>query len=70
MAERLRVDAQKLQQFITDSPWAEEEIWKAIREEVVQHMEPLVAWIVAETGWLKQGTLSVASVSHQGVDFW
>ena len=39
MAERLRVDAQKLQQFITDSPWAAEEIWKAIREEVAQQMK-------------------------------
>ena len=64
MAERLQVDAQKLQQFITDSPWAAEEIWKAIREEVAQQMEPLVAWIVDETGWLKQGTHSVG-VAHQ-----
>jgi len=64
MAERLRVDAQKLQQFITDSPWAAEEIGKAIREEVAQQMEPLVAWIVDATGWLKQGTHSVG-VAHQ-----
>ena len=64
MAERLGVDAQRLQQFITDSPWDEEGVWQAIRREVVQRMEPLEAWIVDETGWPKQGTHSVG-VAHQ-----
>src|SRR5580658_7822315 len=64
MAERLGVDAQKLQQFITDSPWEEAGVWRAIRQEVIQRLEPLEAWIVDETGWLKQGTHSVG-VAHQ-----
>jgi SRSO17 transposase len=64
MAERLGVDMQKLQQCIADSPWDEQEVWQAIRKEVAPVMEPLAAWIVDETGWLKQGDRSVG-VSHQ-----
>jgi SRSO17 transposase len=64
MAERLGVDSQKLQQFITDSPWDEAGIWKVIRPLAVDCLEPLEAWIVDETGWLKQGEHSVG-VGHQ-----
>ena len=64
MAERLRVDSQKLQQFIADSPWPERRVWQAVRREVVPVVEPLQAWGVDETGWLKQGNDSVG-VSHQ-----
>lgn len=64
MAERLGADSQKLQQFMADSPWDEQEVWRAIRREVVPVMEPLAAWIIDETGWLKQGDKSVG-VAHQ-----
>ena len=64
MAERLGVEMQKLQQCIADSPWDEQAVWQAIRREVVPVLEPLAAWIVDETGWLKQGDKSVG-VSHQ-----
>ena len=64
MAERLGVDSQKLQQFITDSPWEESAIWRAIRPLAADCLEPLEAWIVDETGWLKQGEHSVG-VAHQ-----
>jgi SRSO17 transposase len=64
MAERLRVDSQKLQQFISDSPWRDRPVWEAIRREVIPVVEPLQAWVVDETGWLKQGNDSVG-VSHQ-----
>jgi SRSO17 transposase len=64
MAERLGVGSQSLQQFVTDSPWSEEAFWQAIRQEVVPSLEPLEAWIVDETGWIKQGSHSVG-VSHQ-----
>jgi SRSO17 transposase len=64
MAVRLRVDSQKLQQFISDSPWLERRVWQVIRREVIPVMEPLQAWVVDETGWLKQGKDSVG-VSHQ-----
>jgi SRSO17 transposase len=64
MAERLGVDSQKLQQLMADSPWDEQEVWRAIRRNVVPVMEPLSAWIIDETGWLKQGKKSVG-VAHQ-----
>jgi SRSO17 transposase len=64
MAERLAVDSQILQQFVTDSPWRDEAVWSAIRREIIPHLEPLEAWVVDETGWLKQGSHSVG-VSHQ-----
>ena len=64
MAERLGVDSQSLQQFVTDSPWKEEELWRAIRQEIIPHLEPLEAWVVDETGWVKQGSHSVG-VGHQ-----
>ena len=64
MAARLRVDSQKLQQFIADSPWLDRRVWQAMRREVIPVVEPLQAWVVDETGWLKQGRDSVG-VSHQ-----
>ena len=64
LAARLGVDSQKLQQFVADSPWEADELWRAIRQEVVPVLEPLAAWIVDETGWLKQGDKSVG-VAHQ-----
>lgn len=64
MASRLGVDSQKLQQFVTDSPWDDQQVWCSIRREVVPALEPLSAWIVDETGWLKQGDKSVG-VAHQ-----
>lgn len=59
MAERLGVEPQSLQQFMTDSPWEEARMWRAIRQEVIPHLGPLQAWIVDETGWVKQGKHSV-----------
>jgi len=39
-------------------------MWRAIRQEIIPHLEPLEAWVVDETGWVKQGSHSVG-VSHQ-----
>ena len=64
LAARVGVDSQSLQQLLTSSPWSDEALWKAIRREVIPHLEPLEAWVVDETGWLKQGKHSVG-VSHQ-----
>lgn len=64
MAQRLQVDAQSLQQFITDSPWQEAALWRSIHREVIPHLAPLEAWVVDETGWVKQGRHSVG-VAHQ-----
>lgn len=64
MSERLGVDSQSLQQFVSDSPWEEQELWTAIRREVIPSLEPIECWVVDETGWIKQGDHSVG-VSHQ-----
>lgn len=64
LAARLGVDKQSLQQFVTDSPWSDKTMWSSVRREVIPHLEPIEAWIVDETGWLKQGSHSVG-VSHQ-----
>jgi len=55
------VDAQSLQQFVSDSPWSEAAVWTAIRREIVPHLEPIESWVVDETGWLKQGNIRLAS---------
>jgi SRSO17 transposase len=59
MAARLGVPSQRLQQFVADSPWDENALWGVIRRRVLPHLEPVEAWIVDETGWLKQGQHSV-----------
>lgn len=64
MAQRLGVDSQSLQQFVADSPWDEAALWREIRRKVIPTLGGLEAWIVDETGWLKQGKDSVG-VSHQ-----
>ena len=64
LAARLGVDSQSLQQLVTSSPWSDEALWQTIRQEVIPHLEPLEAWVVDETGWLKQGRHSVG-VSRQ-----
>jgi SRSO17 transposase len=64
MAARLGIDAQSLQQLVSSSPWSDEALWRALRQEVIPHLEPLEAWVVDESGWLKQGRHSVG-VSHQ-----
>lgn len=64
MAQRLGVDYQKLQQFISDSPWDEERVWEAIAQEVIPMLGPVDSWMIDETGWIKQGDKSVG-VAHQ-----
>ena len=64
MAQRLGVDSQGLQQFVADSPWDDGALWTEIRRKVIPTLGGLEAWIVDETGWLKQGKDS-AGVSHQ-----
>jgi SRSO17 transposase len=64
MAERQGVDAQSLQQLITNSPWSDDTMWRSIRQELMPHLEPIEAWVVDEVGWVKQGQHSVG-VAHQ-----
>ena len=64
MAARLGVEPQGLQQFVSDSPWSDQAVWTVVRRQIIPHLEPTEAWVVDETGWLKQGRHS-AGVSHQ-----
>ena len=64
MAQRLGVDKQKLQQFVSDSPWESQALWQTVRAEIVPVLGPIDSWIVDETGWIKQGDKSVG-VAHQ-----
>ena len=50
MAQRLGVDKQKLQQFVSDSPWESQALWEAVRAEIVPVLGPIDSWIVDETG--------------------
>src|SRR5271157_1665684 len=63
MAERLGVDSQRLQQFVTDSPWSEEEMWRGTRKGIIPLWEPWEAWVVDETG-PKWGMISCRIARH------
>lgn len=62
--EPARVDAmhQRLHHFVTDSRWSDEAVRLEATKYVLQAMtdrEPVEAWIIDDTGFLKQGTHSV-----------
>src|SRR5689334_2587739 len=59
MATRLGVPSQRLQQFVADSSWDENELWGAIRRGVLPHLEPIEAWIVDSDGLVEKGRHSV-----------
>jgi SRSO17 transposase len=53
---------QRLQHFITDSPWDDREVRLVASRYALEAMtkrEPALAWIIDDTGFLKQGTHSV-----------
>lgn len=72
MAARLAPDHvqrmhESLHHFVAQSPWSDAELLRQVRNYVLPAMQkqgPVVAWIVDETGWVKQGTHSVG-VAHQ-----
>jgi SRSO17 transposase len=67
MAARLAPDNvrrthQSLHHFVADAPWSDEEMLAQVRREVLPAMQrhgPVVAWIVDDTGFPKQGKHSV-----------
>ena len=67
MAARLAPDNvrrmhQSLHHFVADAPWDDEQMLAAVRRQVLPALEkqgPVVAWIVDDTGFPKQGKHSV-----------
>ncbi len=54
MAERLGVDEQGLQQFVSSSTWAVEPVRERLARPVVTVIAP-DAWVVDDTGFVKDG---------------
>ena len=63
MAARLRVDHQRLQQFVTSSPWDVEPVRKTLSRKACTLIEP-DAWVIDDTGFVKDGDAS-ACVARQ-----
>jgi SRSO17 transposase len=67
MAARLAPDNvrrmhQSLHHLVADAPWSDEEMLRQVRQQVLPAMQkdgPVVAWIVDDTGFPKQGKHSV-----------
>ena len=67
MAARLAPDNvrrmhQSLHHLVADAPWSDEEMLEQVRQQVLPAMQqdgPVVAWIVDDTGFPKQGKHSV-----------
>src|SRR4051812_47465104 len=57
MAERLGVDHQGLQQFVSSSTWAVEPVRERLARRAVAVIAPQ-AWVVDDTGFPKDGTVS------------
>lgn len=72
MAARLAPDRvqrvhESMHHFVAQSPWKDADLLRRVREYVLPAMEkngPVVAWIVDETGWAKQGTHSVGAAQQ------
>ena len=57
MAERLGIDHQRLQQFVSTSPWPVEPVRKALATKAIDLIHP-DAWVVDDTGFVKDGSSS------------
>src|SRR4051812_22715864 len=57
MAERLGVDHQGLQQFVSSSTWAVQPVRERLARRAVEVIAP-DAWVVDDTGFVKDGTAS------------
>ncbi len=65
--DRVQRMHESLHHFVAQSPWSDADLLRQVRNYVLPAMRkqgPVAAWIVDETGWVKQGTHSVG-VAHQ-----
>ncbi|MGQ0467567.1 MAG: IS701 family transposase [Sporichthyaceae bacterium] len=57
MGDRLGIDYQQLQQFVSSSPWPVEPVRKVLVRKAIAAVEPL-AWVFDDTGFVKDGVAS------------
>lgn len=57
MAERLGIDHQRLQQFVSSSPWKVEPVRQSLATKAIDLIQP-DAWVVDDTGFIKDGHAS------------
>lgn len=57
MGDRLGIDYQQLQQFVSSSPWPVEPVRRKLARKAVALIEP-EAWVVDDTGFVKDGPAS------------
>jgi SRSO17 transposase len=57
MGERLGIDHQQLQQFVSSSPWAVEPVRRVLANKAIGLIEP-AAWVIDDTGFVKDGPAS------------
>lgn len=57
MGDRLGIDYQQLQQFVSSSPWPVEPVRRQLARNAVSAIEP-EAWVVDDTGFVKDGPAS------------
>ena len=57
MGDRLGIDYQQLQQFVSSSPWPVEPVRRQLARKAVAVIEP-EAWVVDDTGFVKDGPAS------------
>jgi SRSO17 transposase len=57
MGERLGIDYQQLQQFVSSSPWRVEPVRKVLVRKAIDAIGPQ-AWVVDDTGFVKDGPAS------------
>lgn len=57
MGDRLGIDYQQLQQFVSSSPWPVEPVWRQIAARAIEVIGP-EAWVIDDTGFVKDGPAS------------
>lgn len=59
LAQRVGADVQGLQQFVGQSPWSTEGLFRALNEVARRELVPARYWVIDETSFPKQGIHSV-----------
>lgn len=57
MGDRLGIDYQQSQQFVSSSPWPVEPVRRRLAARAINAIQP-EAWVVEDTGFVKDGPTS------------